>query len=171
MVGGCPADPHLFNATIAENLRLACPAATQADLRTMVDRVGLADWVDSLPEGLLTRVGENGAAVSGGQRQRIAIGRALLADPRVLVLDEPTAHLDAADRPGLVADILAITPGRSVLLITHDLLWLDQVDEILVLDQGRVVERGTHAELLALGGRYRRMFEAGPRSGALSGRT
>jgi ABC-type multidrug transport system fused ATPase/permease subunit len=118
---------------------------------------------------LLTRVGENGAAASGGQRQRIALARALLADPRVLILDEPAAHLDAAARSGLIADILAVTSGRSVLLITHDLLWLDQVDEIVVLDQGRVVERGTHAELLAAGGLYRRMFEAGARAEALSG--
>jgi ATP-binding cassette, subfamily C, bacterial CydC len=169
VIGGCPADPHLFNATIEENLRLARPAATQADLRAVVDRVGLRGWVDALPDGLGTRVGENGAATSGGQRQRIAIGRALLADPRVLVLDEPTAHLDAEARSGLIADILAVTSGRSVLLITHDLLWLDQVDEIVVLDQGRVVERGTHDQLVALGGLYRRMFEAGARPEVLSG--
>jgi ATP-binding cassette subfamily C protein CydC len=168
VIGGCPADPHLFNATIEENLRLARPAATQADLRAVIDRVGLGGWVDSLPDGLGTRVGENGAATSGGQRQRIAIGRALLADPRVLVLDEPAAHLDAEARSGLVADILAVTSGRSVLLITHDLLWLDQVDEIVVLDQGRVIERGTHDQLVTLGGLYRRMLSAA-RPGALSG--
>jgi thiol reductant ABC exporter CydC subunit len=160
VIGGCPADPHLFNATIAENLRLACPGATQADLLAVIDRVGLAGWVDSLPDGLRTRVGENGATTSGGQRQRIALGRALLADPRVLVLDEPAAHLDAEARSWLIADILAVTSGRSALLITHDLLWLDQVDEIVVLDRGRVVERGTHDELLALDGLYRRMFSA-----------
>jgi ATP-binding cassette, subfamily C, bacterial CydC len=168
VIGGCPADPHLFNATIEENLRLARPAATRADLRAVLDRIGLRGWVDSLPDGLGTRVGENGAATSGGQRQRIAIGRALLADPRVLVLDEPGAHLDAEARAGLIADILAVTSGRSVLLLTHDLLWLDQVDEIVVLDRGRVVERGTQDELVALGGLYRRMFSAA-RLGALSG--
>ncbi len=148
VIGGCPQDPHLFNASIAENLRLASPDASDAALVVVTERVGLAGWIGSLPLGMDTQVGVGGASVSGGQRQRIALGRALLADPAVLILDEPTAHLDHGSRKALAADLLAVTAGRSVLLITHDLDGLDQVDEIVVLDHGRVAERG-HARGLA----------------------
>ncbi|HEX5188567.1 MAG TPA: thiol reductant ABC exporter subunit CydC [Streptosporangiaceae bacterium] len=160
LIGGCPQDPHLFNASIAENLRLARPEASGAALAEVIDRVGLASWIAGLPQGTDTQVGSGGAAVSGGQRQRIALARALLADPAVLVLDEPTAHLDPDSRRALAADLLALTWGRSVLLITHDLDGLDEVDEIIVLDGGRVAERGTHASLLASRGLYWRLHSA-----------
>ena len=111
-------------------------------------------------------VGPGGAAVSGGERQRIALARALLADPALLILDEPTAHLDPGNRRALTADLLAATAGRATLLITHDLDGLDQVDEIVVLDHGRVAERGTHLELLQAGGLYQRMHAAARRSPA-----
>ena len=117
-------------------------------------------WIESLPLGWDTPVGAHGAAMSGGQRQRLALARALLAGPALMVLDEPTAHLDPESRRALTADILAATRGRATLLITHDLDGLDQVDEIVVLDRGRVVARGTHAELLSSGGLYRRMCQA-----------
>ncbi len=106
-------------------------------------------------------MGAHGTALSGGQRQRLALARALLADPAVMVLDEPTAHLDADSRCALTADILSATRGRATLLITHELDGLDQVDEIVVLDRGRVAERGTHAELLAAGGLYGRLRRRG----------
>jgi thiol reductant ABC exporter CydC subunit len=160
VIGGCAQDPHLFNASIAENLRIARPGATDAALAAVIDRVGLAPWVASLPQGLDTQVGLYGSAASGGQRQRIALARALLTDAAVLILDEPTAHLDPASRQVLAADLLAITKGRSVLLITHDLDGLDEVDEIIVLDRGKVAERGTHGQLLARRGLYWRMFGA-----------
>ncbi len=160
MIGGCQQDPHLFNASIAENLRLARPTAARAQLTEVLARVGLHDWVGSLPDGIDTQVGPNGSAVSGGQRQRIAVARALLADPAVLILDEPTAHLDPDGRRGLTADLLTATAGRAVLLITHDLDGLDQVDEIIVLDRGRVVERGTCDELASAGGLYQRMRQS-----------
>ncbi len=105
-------------------------------------------------------------AVSGGQRQRIALARALLADPAVLVLDEPTAHLDPGGGRSLAADLLTVTAGRAVLLITHDLAGLDQVDEIIVLDRGRVIERGTHHGLAAGGGLYQQMRRSGQPSPA-----
>jgi thiol reductant ABC exporter CydC subunit len=160
MIGGCAQDPHLFNASIAENLRLARPGATDAALAAVTERVGLADWIGTLPRGMETQVGVGGSAVSGGQRQRIALARALLADPAVLILDEPTAHVDSQSRRALAANLLAITAGRAVLLITHDLDGLDHVDEIIVLHRGRVAERGTHAALLANRGLYWRMYGA-----------
>ena len=111
-------------------------------------------------KGWDTPVGAHGAAISGGQRQRLALARALLADPPLMVLDEPTAHLDPDSRRALTADILTVTEGRATLLITHDLDGLDQVDEIVLLDHGRVAARGTHAELLRSGGLYRRMWRS-----------
>src|SRR6185437_4790219 len=124
------------------------------------DRVRLLDWIGSLPQGWHTPVGTHGTALSGGQRQRLALARALLADPAVLVLDEPTAHLDPENRRALAADLLVATAGHSTLLITHDLEGLDQVDEIVVLADGRIAERGTHAGLLRAGGLYQRLWQA-----------
>ena len=160
VIGGCAQDPHIFDTTIAENLRLARPKAGQEQLADAAARAGLLPWLESLPQSWDTPVGAHGAALSGGQRQRLALARALLADPAVMVLDEPTAHLDADSRHALTADILSATTGRATLLITHELDGLDQVDEIVVLDHGRVAERGTHAELIAAGGLYQRMQQA-----------
>jgi ATP-binding cassette, subfamily C, bacterial CydC len=158
VIGGCAQDPHIFNTTIAENLRLARPTATPGQLAGAAARAGLLPWIESLPLGWNTPVGAQGAAMSGGQRQRLALARALLASPALMILDEPTAHLDPESRRALTADILAATRGRATLLITHDLDGLDQVDEIAVLDRGRVVARGTHAGLLRAGGLYGRMW-------------
>jgi ATP-binding cassette, subfamily C, bacterial CydC len=158
LVGGCAQDPHVFAASIRDNLRVARPAATDAELADAASRARLLAWIESLPRGWDTEAGARGSALSGGQRQRLALARALLADPAVLVLDEPVAHLDGATRRALTADLLAATRGRTVLLITHDLDGLDQLDEIIVLDQGRVAERGGHARLLAAGGWYARRW-------------
>ena len=152
VITGCAQDPHLFDTTIAANVRLARPSATQQDLDEAAARARLLPWIGALPQGWDTMVGPRGMAVSGGERQRIALARALLADPALLILDEPTAHLDPENRQALTADLLAATEGRATLLITHDLDGLDQVDEIVVLDRGRVAERGTHQDL-APGGR------------------
>jgi ABC-type multidrug transport system fused ATPase/permease subunit len=103
-------------------------------------------------------VGARGATLSGGERQRLALARALLADPAILVLDEPTAHLDPEARSALTADLLAATEGRATLLITHEPDGLDQVDEIIVLDHGRVVQRGPHRDLIRADGPYRRWY-------------
>jgi len=161
VISGCAQDPHIFDATIRDNLRLARPQASEAELATAAAGARLLDWIISLPQGWDTPVGTHGAALSGGQRQRLALARALLADPALLILDEPTAHLDPENRRALTADLLAATAGRATLLITHDLDGLDQVDEIVVLDHGKVAERGTHAQLIRSGGTYQRLWQAG----------
>jgi thiol reductant ABC exporter CydC subunit len=163
VVGGCPQDPHLFDTTIRDNLRLARPGATDEELEAAAARARLLPWIVSLPQGWDTAVGSHGAAVSGGERQRLALARAFLADPALLILDEPTAHLDPAARRALTADLLHATTGRSVLFITHELDGLDQVDQIVVLDQGRVVEKGSHRQLRHAGGHYQQLWERGGR--------
>jgi ABC-type multidrug transport system fused ATPase/permease subunit len=146
--------PHLFDTTLAENLRVGRRSATDDELADVLNRVGLGEWLAGLPDALATRVGPGGTRLSGGQRQRVAVARALLADFPLLVLDEPSEHLDPSAADVLTADLLALTAGRGTLLITHRLSGLEQVDEIVFLHDGRVVERGTHADLLARGGRY-----------------
>ena len=158
VIGGCPQDPHIFAGTIGANLRLAKPDATDDELAEAAAQARLLPWIRSLPRGLDTMVGARGTAISGGERQRIALARALLADPAVLILDEPTASLDEATRRALMADLLAVTAGRATLLISHDLEGLDQMDEILVLCQGRTAERGSHNELSLTGPRYQQML-------------
>jgi thiol reductant ABC exporter CydC subunit len=154
VVGLVSQDAHVFDSTLEENLRLARRDATVDELREALAEVRLLDWVDELPQGLATEVGERGARMSGGQRQRLAIARALLADFPVLILDEPGEHLDTQTTDAILADLLASTRDRATLLITHRMCGLEEVDEILVLDRGRVLERGTHAELTELEGHY-----------------
>ncbi|MFF0505656.1 thiol reductant ABC exporter subunit CydD [Streptomyces fimicarius] len=158
-VGLCAQDAHVFDSTIRENLRLARPGATDPELRDALSRARLLEWVAALPQGLDTPVGEHGARLSGGQRQRLALARALLADFPVLVLDEPAEHLDLPTADALTADLLDATRGRATVLITHRLTGLEAVDEVLVLDAGRVVQRGPYAELAAEDGPLRRMLE------------
>jgi ABC-type multidrug transport system fused ATPase/permease subunit len=145
---------HLFDTSLAENLRVGRRTATDEELTEVLNRVGLGPWLDGLPDGLATAVGSLGGRLSGGQSQRVAVARALLADFPVLVLDEPGEHLDPPAADALTADLLALTEGRATLLITHRLIGLEQVDEIVLLDGGRVIERGSHTALVAAGGRY-----------------
>ncbi|MEU2420435.1 thiol reductant ABC exporter subunit CydD [Streptomyces sp. NPDC007851] len=169
LVGLCAQDAHLFDSSVRENLLLARKDADEADLRDALDRARLLDWVDGLPEGLDTLVGEHGARLSGGQRQRLALARALLADFPVLVLDEPAEHLDLPTADALTADLLAATEGRTTLFITHRLAGLAAVDEVIVLDEGRVVQRGPYAELLAAAGPLRVMAEREAAAESLAG--
>lgn len=154
VVGLLAQDAHVFDSTVLENLRLAKPSATTEEIRAALDGARLLDWVDGLPAGLDTWVGHHGARMSGGERQRLALARTLLADPPVLVLDEPTEHLDARTADALTRDLLDATSGRSLLMVTHRLDGLEAMDEVVVLARGRVAERGTHAELVATGGGY-----------------
>jgi ATP-binding cassette, subfamily C, bacterial CydC len=157
LISGCLADPHVFDSSIRENLLLARPEATQRELDEVALRARLLDWIQSMPAGWDTAVGTHGSAISGGQRQRLALARSLLANPPILVLDEPTAHLDPETRDALWSDILATTMGRSVILITHELERLDSFDEVVVLEAGRVVQCGPAAVLASVDGPFRRL--------------
>ncbi|MFG2027091.1 thiol reductant ABC exporter subunit CydD [Streptomyces sp. NPDC048825] len=159
LVGLCAQDAHLFDSSVRENLLLARKDATEDELRDALGRARLLDWADGLPEGLDTLIGEHGARLSGGQRQRLALARALLADFPVLVLDEPAEHLDLPTADALTADLLAATEGRTTLLITHRLAGVEAVDEVIVLADGRVVQRGPYGELAAVDGPLREMRE------------
>jgi ATP-binding cassette subfamily C protein CydCD len=156
-IGLCAQDAHLFDSSVRENLLIARRDATEAELRAVLRRVGLLDWADALPDGLDTLVGEHGARLSGGQHRRLVLARALLANFPLLVLDEPTEHLDLPTADALTADLLAATEGRTTLLITHRTAGLDAVDEVLVLDGGRVVQRGPYGVLAAADGPFREL--------------
>ncbi|PZF79432.1 thiol reductant ABC exporter subunit CydC [Jiangella anatolica] len=160
VVTGVTQDAHLFHTSIRENLRLARPDATDDELLAALETARLRDWVESLPAGLDTLVGESGGQVSGGQRQRLALARALLADPPIVLLDEPTEGLDPRTADELMTDLLASTRGRTTVVVTHRLAGLDAVDEIVVMEAGRVVQRGTHADLVAADGPYQDLWWA-----------
>ncbi|NMH97681.1 thiol reductant ABC exporter subunit CydC [Pseudonocardia sp. K10HN5] len=155
LISGVPQHPHLFAGSVGANLRLARPGASDAELWDALTRVRLDTAVAALPRGLDTDIGTHGARFSGGMRQRLALARALLADAPVLVLDEPTTHLDPDTRDAVLDDLLAAAGDRALLLITHDLARLDRMDTIYVVVGGRVVQRGSHADLLARDGWYR----------------
>ena len=158
-VGLCAQDAHLFDSTLRENLLLARPESSDAELRAALSAARLDGWVATLPHGLDTFVGERGTRLSGGQRQRVALARALLAGFPVLLLDEPAEHLDLPTADALTRDLLTATEGRTTLLITHRLRGLDAVDEVVVLDGGRAVQRGTYGELATVDGPFARMLE------------
>ena len=126
-------DAHLFSTSIRDNVRLARPDATDQEIEDALRQARILDWVKTLPDGLDTLVGEEGRELSGGQRQRIALARALLADAPVLVLDEPTSHLDPATAEQLMEDVLDATAGRTMLLITHRPEGLERMDEVVRL--------------------------------------
>ena len=156
-VGVVAQDTHLFNETLRDNLLLARPDATDLEIEFALERAQLAEFVDQLPQGLDTPLGEQALRLSGGERQRLAIARALLKDAPVLILDEPTANLDPATEHQLLAEIYDLMPNRTTLVITHRLVHMERMDEILVLERGRIVERGTHRQLLENNGLYKQM--------------
>ncbi|MEV5560333.1 ABC transporter ATP-binding protein [Nonomuraea wenchangensis] len=151
-------DGHLFHETIRANLLLARPEATEDELWDALTRARLATLIASLPDGLDTVVGERGYRLSGGERQRLTIARLLLAQPRVVVLDEATAALDATSEAAVQDALGEALEGRTAVVIAHRLSTIRAADLILVVEDGRIVERGTHAELLAAGGRYEELY-------------
>jgi ATP-binding cassette, subfamily B, bacterial len=157
-IGVVTQDSHLFHETIAENLRYARPEATDDELWTALDRAQVGHLIRELPDGLDTVVGERGYRFSGGEKQRIAIARLLLKAPSIVILDEATAHLDSESEAAVQRALGEALAGRTALVIAHRLSTVRDADQILVVDKGRIVERGTHGELVADGGLYAELY-------------
>ncbi|MFM2078378.1 MAG: hypothetical protein RJA49_2268 [Actinomycetota bacterium] len=155
-----PQEPFLFEGTIAANLLFAKPKLHRSDLEDAVAQLDLGDWLDNLPDGLDTEVGERGGQMSAGERQLVALIRASLVDPDVLVLDEATSSVDALTEVRLARALEKLAKGRTTIAIAHRLSTAARADRVLVLDHGRLVEDGTHTELVQAGGTYTRMYDA-----------
>jgi ATP-binding cassette, subfamily B, bacterial len=168
-IGVVPQEPFLFAGSIRDNLVFANPDATDAEVDEAVDQVGLRELVDRLPEGIDTIVHERGQTLSAGERQLLALGRAFLSHPRVLVLDEATSSLDLRSETVVERALTALLEGRTAILIAHRLTTAKRADRIVVIEDGGVVESGSHDELVALGGRYAGMYETWVRQGGLEG--
>src|SRR5213079_771924 len=147
-------DTYLFNETLRNNILIACPSASEAEVAAAVAKASLDDFVRALPDCLDTLVGERGAQLSGGQRQRVAIARAFLKDAPVLILDEATSHLDAVNEAAVRSALERLARDRTTLVVAHRLSTVRDADAIVVLDEGKVMEVGPHAALLARGGLY-----------------
>jgi ABC-type multidrug transport system fused ATPase/permease subunit len=159
LVGVVAQDTYIFNDTLRANLLLGRAGASEAEIEAAVEQAQLTEFVRQLPQGLKTWVGEQGLQLSGGERQRLAVARAFLKNAPMLILDEATANLDSLTERALLDALDELTQGRTTLYITHRLVAMERMDEILVLDRGRIVERGSHADLLGREGLYRQLFD------------
>ena len=157
-IGVVSQDPHLFHDTIAGNLRYAAPDATPADLQRVCEAARIHHVIAALPEGYDTVVGDRGYRLSGGEKQRMSIARMLLKDPSMVILDEATSSLDSENEAAVQDALADALVGRTSLVIAHRLSTITAADQILVLDAGRVVETGRHADLLAAGGLYADLY-------------
>jgi ATP-binding cassette subfamily B protein len=153
-IGYVPQDPSMFHRSIADNIRVGRPGATDAEVRRAAQLAHAAEFIDELPAGYQTLVGERGVKLSGGQRQRVAIARAILKDAPILILDEATSSLDSESEALIQDALLTLLSGRTAIVIAHRLSTVKRMDELVILDRGRVVERGAHDALLALSGIY-----------------
>jgi subfamily B ATP-binding cassette protein MsbA len=158
-VGVVMQDNFLFDGTIRENIAFSRPGATDGEIRAAARVAHCDEFVDRFEKGYDTVVGERGVKLSGGQRQRVAIARAVLADPRILILDEATSSLDSESEALIRDGLRSLRHGRTTFVIAHRLSTIESADQILVLENGEIVERGTHRQLIALGGRYRQLYE------------
>ena len=158
-VAWVPQHPYLFNATVAENIRLGCPEATMQEVRAAAQQAYAAEFIEALPQGYDTRIGERAIRLSGGEAQRISLARAFLKNAPLLILDEATSSLDPEHEAKIVAALKHLMQGRTVLIIAHRLSTVYDADQIVVLDAGRVVEVGTHHMLVQHAGMYRQLVD------------
>ena len=158
-VGVVMQDNFLFDGTIGENISFSNPGASQDEVRAAARVAHCDEFVDRFEKGYDTIVGERGVKLSGGQRQRVAIARAVLADPRILILDEATSSLDSESEALIRDGLRSLRHGRTTFVIAHRLSTIETADQILVLENGEIVERGTHRQLIGIGGRYRQLYE------------
>ena len=152
-------DVYLFDGTIAENIAYGCPEASAADIALAAKRANIAEFIESLPDGYDTQVGQRGTRLSGGQKQRISIARVFLKNPPLLILDEATSALDNESERAVQESLSELAKNRTTLVIAHRLSTIMGADEIITIDHGRAVERGTHDELLEKGGIYAHYYQ------------
>jgi ATP-binding cassette subfamily B protein len=154
VVSYVPQEPDLFGVSIAENLRYGKSDATEQELLAASQKAGITEFIESLPNGFQTIVGERGAQLSGGQKQRVAIARAILRNPQILILDEATSALDSENEALVQGALTELLRGRSALIIAHRLSTIRDADLVVVLDGGRIVQTGTHEQLCSVPGLY-----------------